>query len=801
MKIFSKTTLFLLVLSFAFAFCGFCLPAQTFAADGDVVEIYDAEEFVDYVNHYGGGTTLDGRATDIIVLHNNIDLSGQTLTNTNGIEAEPFAGQFVGNGHIISNMAIDLSGAETKPTNQYAGLFGYVQGATISGVGFSGTTTISTSSAVNSYVGVLAGRADQAKISNVQNTSNLSFTPNYDGNLFFGGLVGSATDTNLSYAITRSSSAVGNWNFERRDGNIFDIGGLAGRLTNCQTSLCVVEQDFGVTVGADFQGTLNFGGIVGEISQGELTNIACENAVTFTNNSQAASDASVNVGEVVGKVSTPAPASGDISYLHYSQNDGVVNRFGDLGSYTYQNSTENDFISPAQYALNSTTYFENQDWNRFLPWDFDTVWYFSVQSIRLQNFYNAYQITYTDTSSVDSVISLQTDISSLEISYGATVELDFVFQTVENGDQTLSKRQFYDLSTINLNGTPIARIVTTTVDGRVSYRASGLNDNDLVDIVADEQNEDAFSLVIKHVDRSSMGAYSISTTAKTFEGTVTSKLFKVNNDNSETLVEGEIPGYVFFVNGTQRESLPLSMTYNSSVNIRTRVKPNTPNVFVGWYLENEEGEDIFVGNNPDQPSMETINIVFGSGAFVEDDFKLYAKYQDNARVVIFAFDDGVARVDLYSGSVTLDESGTAVPISKTESAFKVEIYVKQEYEFDYEQFIVQLNTYKSEASENMFCTLEENSEKDGYNYFLFNLDMTALNVDDFGNELSIEAQTTLIQNNDMTWLWITLGCVGGVVLIGLIVLIIVLVKRRNSFGGGSSSGPKFSKKNFKNMYY
>ena len=131
----------------------------------------------------------------------------------------------------------------------------------------------------------------------------------------------------------------------------------------------------------------------------------------------------------------------------------------------------------------------------------------------------------------------------------------------------------------------------------------------------------------------------------------------------------------------------------------------------------------------------------------------------------------------------------------------MEIYVRQEYEFDYEQFIVQLNTYKSEASENMFCTLEENSEKDGYNYFLFNLDMTALNVDDFGNELSIEAQTTLIQNNDMTWLWITLGCVGGVVLIGMIVLIIVLVKRRNSFGGGSSSGPKFSKKNFKNMYY
>ena len=160
MKIFSKTTLFLLVLSFAFAFCGFCLPAQTFAADGDVVEIYDAEEFVDYVNHYGGGTTLDGRATDIIVLHNNIDLSGQTLTNTIGIEAEPFAGQFVGNGHIISNMAIDLSGAETKPTNQYAGLFGYVQGATISGVGFSGTTTISTSSAVNSYVGVLAGKSE-----------------------------------------------------------------------------------------------------------------------------------------------------------------------------------------------------------------------------------------------------------------------------------------------------------------------------------------------------------------------------------------------------------------------------------------------------------------------------------------------------------------------------------------------------------------------------------------------------------------------------------------------------------------
>ena len=102
-------------------------------SDGDDA----ATQLMYYINTFG----TDGVTNDNIVLTSDVDMSGVVLTKALGTKETPFEGTFNGNGYKISNLTINLRIDMTDATvaaSQYAGLFGYVKGATIENVEFAG---------------------------------------------------------------------------------------------------------------------------------------------------------------------------------------------------------------------------------------------------------------------------------------------------------------------------------------------------------------------------------------------------------------------------------------------------------------------------------------------------------------------------------------------------------------------------------------------------------------------------------------------------------------------------------------
>lgn len=815
MKKILNLSLILFVFCLTSLFGGLFLSPTTVTSAADTetssepIEISDATELKRYIDNYGTGiSTTYGQPTDYIVLTADIDMStlnttanpdGDIVYGTIGTEESPFAGTFDGRGYTISNLRIDVSVDTSEngtQSNQYGGLFGVTRGATIKNVAISQNITITTGGCITAYVGALVGKAENTTIQYAQITAKLTHNTTFGSNLNFGTLVGMAVDSDISYVVCRytGSAGFGNWTFDRKDNKVLNFGGVVGALSNSQLSFAVVSVKYFATISQDFIGDVSIGGVVGTVTQGgsKIINIAIENSYSITNNATTSVDAIVNVGEVAGVVSNPAPVSKNISYIHFKSNSGIE-RFGSMGNYAYTDQSLYDYITVASGSMTTSAYFSNQVWHPLYGiWDFDTTWYVGSSTINLQSFYGNFTVRVSTSLNTD-VLNMTSTLGN-GYRFGDQVALEFSFkEIVENEAVVGDMSDYYSLSAVVLNGVEIAKIVTLTNGDNVSYRISG---TDLLDIQKNE-DDNGFTLFIKNINMATAGEYNISTTAKSFQASVVSKLFQ--GENADQLVEGQIPGYVFYAEGTNTttETLTLSkMVYGQTYRIETRVKTNTPNAFVGWYMTVEDGEDIALSST----QSRILEFTFGSGYFT-DNCEIYAKYRDNACVITVDIkDEGILKVDFYSGSVSLTTTGDTVAVSKGESSLKLEIYVKKGYDFNVEQFIVDLDVYKTEDPTKSFCTLRESYENDEYKYYHFVLDMTSL-TGDFENAFTISCATTSESNGNMTWIWITVGCVGGAIVLGLLIFLIVFLVRRNRFGGGSSGGGSFKKKNYKNMYY
>ena len=179
------------------------------------------------------------------VLVANIDLSSIDNWQPIGDTANRFTGSFDGQGYQISGL--NSSGY------QYAGLFGRVDGGSISNLGVL-VGTISSSPSNNTYAGGLVGRANNSPISD----SYVIVAGNISSYSHAGGLVGQSTgQINNSYAevggnISSSSSA----------------GGLVGESTG-QINNSYAEVGGNISSVADFFSSA--GGLVGE-STGQINN-------------------------------------------------------------------------------------------------------------------------------------------------------------------------------------------------------------------------------------------------------------------------------------------------------------------------------------------------------------------------------------------------------------------------------------------------------------------------------------------------------------------------------------------------
>ncbi len=740
-------------------------------------------------------------STDYYIINLTADIDNVTLQGTLGTSSNPFTGVFNGNGHTISNLTIDLTDVASD-FGGYAGLFGVTDGATIQNLTISGTVTIITKSGETSYnVGMLCGMAKNSTFKNIYINSTLNLTYDstlsstydfdFDSSTNLGGMIGTAEDSTISYCIVRSTNVFGSLELSNVDGHIYAFGALAGRMNYSTAIFNVIETTMNITFSGDFVGDVGIGGIVGVIVSGSLTNIAIANTYNITNSELS------SLGEIAGSISNPAPSAGNISYIHYKQNN--INRFGE-GTYTYSNSSSYDYVTASAFDLTSLTsdgaggytYFSEQSWDPFSgDWDFSTIWYVMSSRIYLQCF-NSYSVSVSNMNS--SVLTCQTSLST-SYSHGTSVVLSFVFSN--SGGVSMSN--FYTPTALTLDGVAVATIYQSENDGEFSYV---LSENDYYSITATTQASDeetiyGFDITISSVNAATSGTYSISYTTKSFSIELTTKLF-----DGSTEIEGTIPGYVYNANAAISNAVTtLSISnaiYGSLYSIGTSPEASVAGSFAGWYVEYEDGTSALLS------SSNTLNFTFGNGYYV-DDMQIYARYDfDPCNIICNIVGDGVVQIVFSNDSSTaITESGGYYSASKNTQTLILQIYIESGYYFDVDEFVDFLNTYKSLTATSEFCYDQGQSQADdGSTIYQFSLDMTVLESG-FSDELVINITTSEQDPESNSLIWIIVGSVlGGIVLIGLVVLIIILIKRRGGgFGGGYSKKVKVDKKSYKNMYY
>ncbi len=139
-------------------------------------------------------------------LANNIDAS-ETSSWTSGFSpigtsASPFSGStFDGNGKTISGLTINTTSSKDK---QYAGLFGYISGATIQNVGLTGVS-INAAFAGNLFLGALVGFSKDSTINGTYSTGSVTGTVT-SGLAYVGGLVGTVQALTASTTSKVSNS-------------------------------------------------------------------------------------------------------------------------------------------------------------------------------------------------------------------------------------------------------------------------------------------------------------------------------------------------------------------------------------------------------------------------------------------------------------------------------------------------------------------------------------------------------------------------------------------------------------------
>ena len=235
-----------------------------------------------------------------------------------------FAGNFDGNGHIISNLAI---GTKLAPaTNKFCGLFGNVYQGTIYNLGIENVLIYST----GDYTGGIAGQLNE----NV-NVDSCYVTGYINGGVYTGGLVGMSINSAVTKCYTAGS--VASFGLKPTAGGLLGsaktIAGT-GTISNCYSTASVItgadgwsggligelygwDTDAGVTVSkcystgnvASGAGTDSaVGGLIGGLTKGTVQNCYFNKRATLSIGGEPQNTVGVGIGEDIGSDSSKSPS-------------------------------------------------------------------------------------------------------------------------------------------------------------------------------------------------------------------------------------------------------------------------------------------------------------------------------------------------------------------------------------------------------------------------------------------------------------------------------------------------------------
>jgi hypothetical protein len=186
------------------------------------------------------------------------DLTGndETITTVIGNSASrPFCGIFDGGGHKI---AVEINSFD------YAGVFGYIQNATVKNLGVSGSISSSPYYYI-SYSGGICGCAYGGTISNCYNTGSVS---SYSPDSYSGGICGYSNYSSISNCYnTGSVSSYSDTDNDSNASSISHSGGICGygedsSISNCYNTNSVSSYSY--TSASSYSSSYSYsGGICG----------------------------------------------------------------------------------------------------------------------------------------------------------------------------------------------------------------------------------------------------------------------------------------------------------------------------------------------------------------------------------------------------------------------------------------------------------------------------------------------------------------------------------------------------------
>lgn len=245
------------IVSFLLLFPG-TEPAIAAGLEGDGTEanpflVKKPEDFNYIREHTVAGAVYYYKLLNDIDLTGYLSEGGAGYNEGNGWEPigtnsdQPFKGVFDGNGKVIKGLTINRPGSK----DNYIGLFGYIDGATIKNIKLENLK-------INGYdyVGGLVGYSKNSKIENCYITGSVS------GKSYVGGLVGSNFSGNISSSFSSANVTA----------KEYMAGGLIGKNNNS-----TIRDSFAT---GSVTGNNDVGGLVGYNESGSIMNSFAAGTVT-----------------------------------------------------------------------------------------------------------------------------------------------------------------------------------------------------------------------------------------------------------------------------------------------------------------------------------------------------------------------------------------------------------------------------------------------------------------------------------------------------------------------------------------
>lgn len=703
-----------------------------------------------------------------------------------GSAENPFIGTFDGNGHTITfETGSNVSGI-------YQGLFGYAGGATIEkgatiknlqvrgeySNSFNGTQS-------EIFAGLLLGYGRNTTIENcevVSDSAEQTVEQVVTKKITYGTLAG-----RLVGGAVKNVNVIAGQNFKANLSNSYTIkfGGAIGSTDNVKIEKTVVFGDVKLTTpkGKDVNSQFYVGGMIGEAENGSLSD--CVVGVNLSVVKAEMYD--YKVGEVIGNILS-MNNSGSINSIAFS---GAYDAFGYAGSYNYANLETKDYvINVADSSILRTESFYSNDysvvvsqgqsvtfgWNQSAEsWDFNSLWLVinteSGQSVRLQSF-QSFDFSLERVIDDNGMLKAYDSSEQKDVAYGDYA----VFKLVFKDDVYAS---YYDISEILKNGVALGLESFEEKDGALISSNGQIT---LTDKVLDGQR--IFELKILS-SSSTEGRYSFRLSAVRFP------IYLVAGSVSDGQINlGE--------NGSIRYSNSSSLTTNierevsNGTVLTVDAVANRLYSFDSWklyYLEEDDlGELTYAGqkwalaeNVADLTKTSTITINFG----VEDEdetifnqtFLLLATFVYDPYTLNFNYDSNlISKVEINNQTLQTN----SIQLDKNENV-NIKVYVSSKNTLNSEKITQSIkNLFASQTSRFDYESYTDptNSEMTIYE---FSFSTSALKENDNKSySISLVATEGDGEPEKDNTMWIIIGVVGGVVVLGLIGLTIWLVLRKRA---------------------